>query len=499
MLKPELEQLIRQSLRALQAEEVESADGVHRYRLMDGLKERLGREEILITFSARTAAQRSDVDLVSAGSYLYDLILRLVRERGRAAAGWLPVAPGLDPAAAILKVAPRLKGRSMKPAKRSWGVVYLFTFRFGFHFDTPHEKLYTVRVDHDGERVRHDVHPWRLVESAAPDSPDATAAEPRVDPERAFRFAWEKVEEEVARLTARYGQEAEEQLREEIQTVELYYRQLIEEEKRVREQKNTKRGREESEQKIELLKLEWDRRVAEEKKRLRPEVTVVLSCAAYLRTPLERWKCAPRSGTREALAEFWVDLHSGEAWPVRSGRRKPGAPRPGRPADDAATTPVGAEAPLHAAEGEGFAPAFEPGEEPALVPEDEAAARPRLRLVELDHAAGGGGGAPRGGESGPSITLGTVAGGLDGSADDALLLESLADPGPLPFDDPAAATEALEADWPQDEEEPEAEDELAADDDAEEEEDEGMDPDDEDPFGADPPPEPPGRGGRNSD
>lgn len=158
---------------------------------------------------------------------------------------------------------------------------------------------------------------------------------------------------------------------------------------------------------------------------------------------------------------------------MRSGRRKPGAPRPGRPSDDAAAAPVGAEAPLHPAEGEGFAPAFGAGEEPAAVPENEAAAHPRLRLVELDPAPGGGG-ALRGGESGPSITLGTVAGGLDGSADDALLLESLADPGPLPFDDPAAGTEASEADWLLDEEEPEAEDELTAEDDAVDgEEDEG--------------------------
>lgn len=97
MLKPELEQLIRQSLRALQAEEVESVDGVHRDRLMDGLKERLGREEILITFSARTAAQRSDVDLAPAGSYLYDLILRPAAERGRAAAAAAGGPRALDP------------------------------------------------------------------------------------------------------------------------------------------------------------------------------------------------------------------------------------------------------------------------------------------------------------------------------------------------------------------------------------------------------------------
>lgn len=346
MLKPELEQLIRQSLRSLSAIELESGDGVHRYELVDGLAERLGRREILITFSARTAANRADVELVSAGSYLYDLILRLVREKGRAAAGWLAPLPDLDAPAAIHRVAPRLKGRPLKRLKAGWGVIYLFTFRFGFHFDSPHEKLYTVRVDHDGERVRHDVQPWRLIEPATPEAPLEWGPLPRVDPERAFRFAWDKVEEEISRLTARYGQEAELLLRDEIRMVEQYYRQLIEEEKRSREQKNTRRGREESEQKIELLKLEWDRRVAEEKKRLRPEVAVTLSCAAYLRTPLERWRCLPRPGTREAVTEFWVDAHSAEAWPARPNRKRPApAPRgrglvPAPPGQDADGEPA---------------------------------------------------------------------------------------------------------------------------------------------------------------
>lgn len=102
----------------------------------------------------------------------------------------------------------------------------------GFHFvNTPHEKLYTVRVDHDGERVRHDVHPWRLV------GVGCAGQHGRHDRRAARRsgtglpLRLEKVEEEVARLTARYGQEAEGQLREEIQTVELDDRQLIEEEK----------------------------------------------------------------------------------------------------------------------------------------------------------------------------------------------------------------------------------------------------------------------------
>lgn len=340
----ELEELIRTSLLSLGAEEAARDGDVTRFRLGPELAGRFGRPELALTFRPAVAAHHEDVELVAAGSFLYDLILRLVREKGRAASGWLPVDPEIDPAARLLKAAPRLADRKLVRLREEWGTIYLFTFRLGFYFDMPHERLYTVRVDWEQGRVRHDVHPWRLVNAAGPPPDGAPGTPSGPEPEKAFRMAWVKVEEEVAHLTEKHRQGARVRLEEEVHTIETYYRQLIEEEKSIREQRVTKKGREESDAKIEMLKLEWDRRVLEEKRRLTPEVTVALSCALKLRTPIEKWRAKPAPGPRPTVADFWVDRHTGDTWPARR-RKKAASPRrlkgndepgilPAPPADD---------------------------------------------------------------------------------------------------------------------------------------------------------------------
>jgi hypothetical protein len=322
----ELEDLIRTSLRSLGAEEAERGGDITRFRLGDELAGRFGRPELAITFRPAVAAHHEDVELVAAGSFLYDLILRLVKEKGRAASGWLPVDPELDVEARLRKAVPRLAGRTLARQREEWGTIYLFTFRLGFYFDMPHERLYTVRVDWESGRVRHDVHPWRLVNAAGPPTEGAPGTPSGPEPEKAFRMAWVKVEEEVEHLTEKHRQGARARLEEEVHTIEAYYRQLIDEEKGVREQRVTRKGREESDAKIEMLKLEWDRRVLEEKRRLTPEVTVSLSCALKLRTPLEKWRARAARGPKTVAADFWIDRHTGDVWPARR-KRKAATPR----------------------------------------------------------------------------------------------------------------------------------------------------------------------------
>lgn len=322
----ELEELIRTSLHALGAEETERGAGITRFRLGDDLSGRFGRPELAITFRPAVAAHHEDVELVAAGSFLYDLILRLVKEKGRAASGWLPADGDLDVEARLKKAAPRLAERTLVRLREDWGTIYLFTFRLGFYFDMPHERLYTVRVDWEQGRVRHDVHPWRLVNAAGPPPEGAPGTPAGPEPEKAFRMAWVKVEEEVSRLTEKHRQGARVRLEEEVHTIETYYRQLIEEEKAVREQRVTRKGREESDAKIEMLKLEWDRRVLEEKRRLTPEVTVSLSCALKLRTPIEKWRARSAPGARPAAADLWIDRHTGDVWAARR-KKKSATPR----------------------------------------------------------------------------------------------------------------------------------------------------------------------------
>jgi len=321
MRTADLEELIRVSLKSLGAEETERSEGITRFRLDAELASRVGQEGLNITFRPAVAAHHPDVDLVSAGSFLYDLILRLVRERGRAASGWLPTDELIQPEERIHKAVPRLAGRALTRVKSGWGTVYLFTFRLGFYSDLQEERLYSVRVDWESGRVRHDVHPWRLVNAAGPPPPGAPATPDGIEPEKAFRMAWVKVEEEVVRLVDKQRRQTQERLQGEVETIETYYRELIAEEKLFREQRITRKGREESDSKIEMLKLEWDRRVLEEKRRLLSEVKVSLSCALKLRTPLDRWRAKTPPGRREPMVDYWIDRHSGEVWTVRRRKR----------------------------------------------------------------------------------------------------------------------------------------------------------------------------------
>lgn len=339
----ELEQFIRTSLLSLGARECPAETGLARYALEDPLAGRFGRDHLLLTFHSSVAAHHPEAELISAGSFMYDLILRLVREQGRAASGWLPRDESIDPPGRIIKAAPRLAGRRLSQVREGWGSVYLFTFRLGFHLDTPHERLYTVRVDLEQGKVRHDVHPWRLIDAAGP-PPDGAGPAGGRDAERAFRLGWDRVEEEVARLTGRYQQQGEVRLNEEIRTIENYYRQLIDEERSLRELRAGRpAAREESDHRIELLKLEWDRRVAEEKRRFSPEVRVELSCALRLATPLARWRASAGATRREPAVDFWVDLHSGDVWPVK--RRRRSGPRRLKAEADSAIIPQSLESP----------------------------------------------------------------------------------------------------------------------------------------------------------
>jgi hypothetical protein len=99
-----------------------------------------------------------------------------------------------------------------------------------------------------------------------------------------------------------------------VEIVEKYYRQLLAEEKRLLKTRATKRGQEESRGKIDLLKLEWERRVKEETLRLEPQVVATLSAVARLWVPLERWTCRLNGGAPPRDRDIWVDLARAEAW-----------------------------------------------------------------------------------------------------------------------------------------------------------------------------------------
>jgi len=297
----------------------DSDEGLYTYRLADGLVDLLKRERITFTFRKRMAGE--GVELVSPGSWLHDQLLAYARARGRITRGFLVPRPEVD-RGAVASARRRGFVELGDLLERRYGTVLIFTFRLAYYSDPPKETLETVTYDCERGRVLKRPVSRRTLYEASETPEEGFAAAPAPDLDRAFHAAWEEIQDRVESRVQALQHEGREFLEEELSTVERYYRQLIAEEKRLQKSRSSKRGHEESRRKIELLKLEWERRVKEETERLRPQVVVSLSAVARLHVPLERWRASVEGKNGLEDKELWLDLARSEAWegPAAAGR-----------------------------------------------------------------------------------------------------------------------------------------------------------------------------------
>ena len=292
--------------------------GIHAYRLGPGLAETLDREELRFTFRKRLATSRG-VELASPGSWLHDQLIRHARERGRVVLCHLPAREDLDREALIRRRRRGLREVGRRKERR-YGTLLLFHFRVLFYSEPPEQRLVTVAYDSERKRVVNRP-PGRQALLAAPLGPeDDFGPPPRVDVKTAFRAAWDALQDRVEGRVDALQHEGREFFARELATVERYYRQLIAEEKRIEKSRASRRGQEESRRKIDLLKLEWERRVKEETDRLKPQVVAHLSAVALVRVPLERWAITEGEGSARRQGEIWVDLARAEVWTPSTGR-----------------------------------------------------------------------------------------------------------------------------------------------------------------------------------
>jgi hypothetical protein len=128
-----------------------------------------------------------------------------------------------------------------------------------------------------------------------------------------FPEAWTALEDEVEDRV--HALELEQIGRETgARTVDRYYQDLIEEEKRLLKSRSSRHGAEESHRRIHLFKLEWERRAKEESERQKPQAVAALSAVAALAVPLERWRCRLAERGVMGWRHLWVDLARGEVW-----------------------------------------------------------------------------------------------------------------------------------------------------------------------------------------
>ena len=285
-------------------------DGIYSYALEGRLAELLGREELEFTFQRRRAG-RAGIELAASGSWLHDQLLRYAAEWGQSAVLHAPVGGDLHETGIKRR---RWTGTPGTVLERRYVPVYRFTFRVAFYGEPPGVELVEVVWDTGtGRRLARGI-PARIEETLGETADPEVLPPTESDPQDAFRRAWEAVEVEVEARVRELQEEGQEKLDREIRSLERYYRQLIDEEKRLLKTRTGKAAREEAERKLDLLKLEWERRVKEETERFRPQVLARLVAAATVLFPAERRVLEGGGGNEPE--EVWIDPLRGECWPA---------------------------------------------------------------------------------------------------------------------------------------------------------------------------------------
>ena len=298
----------------------DSADGTYTYVLGEDLSEFLQRERVTVTFRKREA-RRVNVELASPGSWFHDQLLRFARQRGRVAEGFLPVRDGIDREALIQS---RRRGFLSlgKLRERRYGTLLVFTLRLSYYSEPAQEEVRHVTFDCERGRVVKRPISKKLLRSRIETPAGAFADPPAVNIKAGFSAAWESIQDAVELRVRAIQQDSRPLIAKKIKAVERYYKQLLAEEKRLLKTRASRRGEDASREKIDLLKLEWKRRITEETERLKPQVVAVLSAVARVRVPLERWSYTLEEKGGQVEKDLWLDLARADVWENNHRTRK---------------------------------------------------------------------------------------------------------------------------------------------------------------------------------
>jgi hypothetical protein len=300
----------------------ESGDGTYTYLLSKDLSEFLQRERVTITFRKR-AARRVDVELASPGSWFHDQLLRFARQRGRVAEGFLPARDGLDRDALVRSRRRGFLGLGDLKERR-YGTLLVFTLRLSYYSEPAQEEVRHVTFDCERGRVVKRPISKKLLRSRVETPEGAFADPPKTNIKAGFAAAWESVQDAVELRVRDIQQDSRPLFAKKIKAVERYYKQLLAEEKRLLKTRSSRRGEDASREKIDMLKLEWKRRITEETERLKPQVVAVLSAVARVWVPLERWSYTLEEKGEQVEKDLWLDLARADVWERnhRTARRK---------------------------------------------------------------------------------------------------------------------------------------------------------------------------------
>ena len=225
------------------------------------LRDRLGRSELVFSFSRRAMAKHPKAELATVGNPIFDRLLGIAREEGRVGVGYTKPAGSVKPPDP--EKIPPIEGLVAAKPEPVYQAIYHFLFTITYPSIEAADEMEVVSVDSGSLDV------W----AQTPDLTElwgALESEPRKGrqvlmpvpiPDWAFDAGLRALERRMRRRIKKVEQSCQERLDEETDSIRGYYEQLIEEARNQSRRWSTRV--EEREERIQFLQLEWKRRIEE--------------------------------------------------------------------------------------------------------------------------------------------------------------------------------------------------------------------------------------------
>jgi hypothetical protein len=246
----------------------------------------IGAKELVLAFNIDGLREDPHSELATVGNPVFDRILELARQAGRAgerfeAARPLPKKLPLPEEHFTLR-GPRAR---FGPMVASYAPLYYFLFRIEYSLEEVADELEAVPMDSVSLQTLAQtpelVDYWEGLQPAP--APDRTVQPAYPVPAAAIRASLRILEKRLRKRLGRIRKESEEHLNHETDSIGNYYRQLIEETRNAgRRWALPASGREE---RIRLLQLDWKRRAEEAQQFWHPHVDVKLVAIASVQRP----------------------------------------------------------------------------------------------------------------------------------------------------------------------------------------------------------------------
>lgn len=285
-------------------------------------------KDFVLAFTQRVQQSEPESEFLTVGHPLLERILDLCGAEGRFSAQYeaLPAKKGRRPAASSASGLPDLeKGWAWGEVTEAYRpLVYMaFVIRVST-MDAPDDMEtflvdpWTGAVEGDGSR---EIKTW---DQGSQDPEPDRAVLPVPGMEGILRWGLSLVDQKIRKRVQKVVGRNQKDLESEIESIEDYYRQLIDE---VRTgSRRTQLSPQEREEKVRFLQLDWKRRIQEASEYLKPHITVRLSALGLLHRPCWAIQAVgPRTKRKKRGTQYWMIVeHGSTRWkpPICGSCRK---------------------------------------------------------------------------------------------------------------------------------------------------------------------------------